>query len=66
VQREKKSCNILEIKCKGKKGSCVCSCVLTHLRDSLQPFIAGGGGENRKVDEECQGKNNGNLTSDRS
>lgn len=40
--------------------------LLTHIRDSLQPLIAGGGGENRRIEKECQGKNNGNLTSDRS
>lgn len=44
----------------------MCSVLLTHIRESLQPLIAGGGGENRRVEDEHQGKNNGNLTSDRS
>lgn len=37
-----------------------------HMIYSLQTLIAGGGGENKRVEEECQGKSNGNLTSDTS
>lgn len=66
MQREKKKYIGDKNAKKGKEGSCVCSHLLMHVRDSLQPLIAGGGAENRRVEEECQGKNNGNLTSDRS
>lgn len=44
----------------------MCSLLLTHIRKSLQSLIAAKGGENRKVEEEYQERNNGNLTSDRS
>lgn len=39
-----KNHNILEMKCKRKKGLSVCSCLLMCIRDSLQPLIAGAGG----------------------
>lgn len=43
----------------------MCTLLLTHVGESFQPLIAAGGGENRKVEEEHQERNNGNLTSDR-
>lgn len=44
----------------------MCSLFLIHIRMSLQSLIAARGGENRKVEEAHQERNNGNLTSDRS